>query len=80
MIYILKPRERGKTIQLRKEYNKMNKAKLNYKKKCKSRKVDFYLHEKELYDFSKTINFNKFVKNALVNAMQYGVGKVAKNG
>lgn len=53
----------------------MNKAKTNYKRKCKSRKVDFYLHEEDLYNFSKSINFSKFIKNALRNALQYGVGK-----
>lgn len=72
MIYILRPRERGKTIQLRKEQKKMNDAKLNYKKKCKSRKVDFYLHEEDLYKFSKQINFNKFVKDMLKVASKMG--------
>ena len=38
---------------------------MNYKKKCKSRKVDFYIHEADLYAFSKTINFNKEVKDFL---------------
>lgn len=56
----------------------MNKAKRNYKNKCKSRNIDFYLHEQDLYNFSKTINFNKFVKNALRNALQFGVGKETK--
>ena len=56
----------------------MNKAKRNYKNKCKSRNIDFYLHEQDLYNFSKTINFNKFVKNALRNALQYGIGKETK--
>ena len=48
----------------------MNKAKRNYKNKCKSRIIDFYLHEQDLYNFSKTINFNKFVKNALKEALE----------
>lgn len=43
----------------------MNKAKRNYKSKCKSRNIDFYLHEQDLYEFSKTINFQKFVKDML---------------
>lgn len=43
----------------------MKETKANYKKKCPSRKVDFYLHEKDLYEFSKTINFNAFVKAML---------------
>ena len=52
----------------------MNKAKANYKKKCKARKIVFYLneHEQALYNFSKTINFQAFVKNALVEAMIEG--------
>lgn len=43
----------------------MNKSKRQYQKKCKSRNIDFYLHEKGLYEFSKTINFQKFVKDML---------------
>ena len=58
-----------------KGHKTMKQAKVNYKKKCKSRKVDFYLHEQDLYNFSKSINFSKFVKKALRNALQYGVGK-----
>lgn len=54
----------------------MKQAKLNYKRKCKSRKVDFYLHDQALYNFSKTINFNKFVKNALKEALE----RTHKNG
>ena len=49
----------------------MNVAKANYKKKCKTRKVTFYTnsHDKALYEFSQTINFQAFVKNALENAL-----------
>lgn len=43
----------------------MNDAKRKYAKKCKTREITFYLHEVELYNFSKTINFSKFVKTAL---------------
>lgn len=43
----------------------MNKSKTNYKKKCHSRKVDFYIYEADLYAFSKTINFNAFIKAML---------------
>lgn len=43
----------------------MNKAKRKYKSKCKSRNIDFYLHEQDLYNFSKTINFQAFVKLCL---------------
>lgn len=56
----------------------MNKAKRIYKSKCKRRNIDFYIHEQDLYIFSKTINFNRFVKNALRNALQYGIGKETK--
>lgn len=45
--------------------SKMNKSKQDYKRKCKSRIIDFYLHEKDLYNLSKQINFSKFVKDAL---------------
>lgn len=43
----------------------MNKSKQNYKSKCKKREVVFYIKDNELYEFSKTINFQKFVKTAL---------------
>lgn len=43
----------------------MNETKRNYKNKCKSRIIDFYLHEENLYNFSKTINFQAFVKLCL---------------
>lgn len=49
----------------------MKQAKRNYKRKCKTRKIDFYTNSREqaLYEFSKTINFQAFVKNALENAL-----------
>lgn len=40
-------------------------AKAKYNKKCKSRIVTFYIHERELYEFSKQINFQKEVKDFL---------------
>ena len=43
----------------------MNKSKKDYKSKCKTRTITFYLHEKELYNFSKTINFQAFIKSCL---------------
>lgn len=43
----------------------MNKSKQAYKRKCKSRIIDFYLHEEDIYNLSKQINFSKFVKDAL---------------
>lgn len=48
----------------------MNKAKQNYKSKCKKREVVFYIKDNELYDFSKTINFQKYVKVCLKNYTQ----------
>lgn len=43
----------------------MNKSKRNYQHKCKRRTIDFYLYEKDLYEFTKTINFQKFVKDMI---------------
>lgn len=43
----------------------MNEIKRRYKNKCKKRQVVFYLKDKELYEKSKTINFQKFVKLCL---------------
>ena len=43
----------------------MNEAKTKYNKKCKSRIITFYLHESDLYEFSKSINFQKEVKDFL---------------
>lgn len=48
----------------------MNKAKKDYKSKCKTRTITFYLHEKELYNFSKTINFQAFIKLCLKNELR----------
>ena len=46
----------------------LKRAQRTYKKKLKIREVTFYLHEIELYNFSKTINFNVLVKDALKEA------------
>lgn len=46
----------------------LKRAQRTYKKKLKIREVTFYLHEIELYNFSKTINFNGLVKDALKEA------------
>lgn len=43
----------------------MTETKRKYAKKCKTREITFYLHEIPLYNFSKTINFSKFVKDNL---------------
>lgn len=48
----------------------MKESKKRYQKKLKSKIVTFYLHEEEIYRFSKTINFNRFVKQALQEAMK----------
>lgn len=43
----------------------MKTSKKKYKAKCKTRIVTFYLHEQDLYEFSKSINFQAFIKMAL---------------
>lgn len=58
----------------------MNKAKRNYERKCKSRNITFYLHEQELYNFSKTINFQAFVKLCLKCEMKKIIERTNKNG
>lgn len=49
----------------------MNEAKRKYQKSCKSKVITFYKHEAELLDFANEINFQKFVKHALQNALIY---------
>ena len=46
----------------------MNKSKKDYEKKIKRKVVKFYIHEKQLYEFANTINFQKLCKDALRNA------------
>ncbi len=48
----------------------MKESKKKYQKKLKSKLVTFYLHEGELLNYAKTINFSRFVKEALKNAMK----------
>lgn len=43
----------------------MKEIQKRYLKKIKTRLVAFYIHEQDLYDFSKSINFNKFIKEKL---------------
>lgn len=43
----------------------MNKTQKRYKRKIKTKKVDFYLHEADLYEFAQSINFSFFVKEKL---------------
>ena len=49
----------------------MRKSKAEYQKKCKIKTVTFYTNkeDQELYEFANTINFQKFVKNALKRSM-----------
>lgn len=56
----------------------MNTAKRKYAKKCKSRIITFYLNETELYDFSKSINFQQFVKYFLKEAYNSGNNELIK--
>ena len=50
--------------------NTMKESKRKYQKKLKSKLVTFYLHEDSLYQYAKTINFSRFVKQALIEAMK----------
>lgn len=59
------------SVKERKAKGNMNEAKRNYKKKCKTRNIDFYLHENDLYEFSKSINFQKEVKDFLRRLKEY---------
>ena len=58
----------------------MKASKKAYKAKCKRRYIDFYLHEKYLYDFSKMINFNQLVKKALEAEFAKWQERNLKNG
>ena len=46
-----------------------NNAKARYKHKTKTKTITFYLNEKALYEFTKGINFQAFVKKALRDKM-----------
>ena len=48
----------------------MKESKKKYQKKLKSKLVTFYLHEESLYQYAKSINFSRFVKQALIEAMK----------
>lgn len=52
----------------------MTETKKRYTKKCKVKTVTFYLneHEQALYDYANSINFQAFVKNALIDAIMKG--------
>ena len=49
----------------------MNNAKKKYKQACKVKVITFYKCDAELLNFANEINFQKFVKNALQNALIY---------
>ena len=48
----------------------MKESKRKYQKKLKSKLVTFYLHEDSLFQFAKSINFSRFVKQSLREAMK----------
>ena len=48
----------------------MKESKRKYQKKLKSKLVTFYLHEDDLLNYAKTINFSRFVKQALKEVMK----------
>lgn len=49
----------------------MKQAQRNYKKKCKSKIITFYKHEKDLLDFANSINFQGEVKDWLRRLKRY---------
>lgn len=44
-------------------------ARKRYKKKTKTRLIDFYIKDQDIYEFSKTINFQKEVKKWLATEL-----------
>ena len=48
----------------------MNKYKTKYNKKCSTKTVTFYIKDKKILNFANSINFQKFVKEALLNEMK----------
>lgn len=48
----------------------MNKYMQKYFKKCKTKMVMFYPKDKALLEYAATINFQKFVKDALRKEME----------
>lgn len=47
----------------------MNKAKIKYKRQCKSKIITFYKKDADLLAFANSINFQAEVKNFLHNEM-----------
>ena len=48
----------------------MNKYKTKYNKKCTTKTVTFYIKDIEILNFANNINFQKFVKEALLKEMK----------
>lgn len=48
----------------------MNKYKIKYNKKCMTKTVTFYIKDKKILKFANSINFQKFVKEALLKEMK----------
>ena len=47
----------------------MKQALKNYRKKLKTKTITFYLHEMELYEYTKGMNFQAFVKSLIKERM-----------
>ena len=48
----------------------MNKYKTKYNKKCTTKTVTFYIKDMTILNFANSINFQKFVKEALLKEMK----------
>ena len=48
----------------------MNKYKTKYNKKCTTKAVTFYIKDMAILNFANSINFQKFVKEALLKEMK----------
>jgi hypothetical protein len=47
----------------------MNNAKRRYKRKVRQKTITFYIHEAELYEYTKSLNFQAFVKSLIREKM-----------
>lgn len=56
----------------------MNETKKRYAKKCKVKTITFYKNDADILAYANSINFQAFVKKALQDALQYGVGRTTK--
>lgn len=50
---------------------KMIKSKKKYKTKVRRMYVDFYLKDTDIYVYAQSVNFQRLVKNALREAIEY---------